>query len=176
MFKTTLTILALAAGVAIAAVPAVAGKQSGSATGGIKLSDGQQTSFSVKDGNRLGNHNDPSTNTAGDRGHVEYHDGAVHFTADVLCAAYITPQDLDSDDPNPGYKMRFVYQEPDGSYTVVRVVDGGSPGRNGDTYASGHPSSLTDALNWCNRGARGSGHPLSAWTFYRIIAGNVVVH
>jgi hypothetical protein len=177
MFKAIVTTLSLAAGLAVAAVPALAGgQQFGSASGGIQLSGGQQTSFSVKDGNPVGTEGRPSADTAGDRGRVEYHDGTVHFTADVLCAAYINPRGYDGDGRHSGYKMRFAYQKPDGSYTVVRVVDRGSPGREGDTYASGQASSFTDAVNWCNRGAMGSGHPFSAWTFYRIIAGNIVVH
>ncbi len=88
----------------------------------------------------------------------------------MLCAHFVLHS---GDSGNP--KMRFLYQSAAGAWTVVRIVDNGSPGTN-DTIAFGFVTSLADGIEWVNKGALGSGHPFTAWGFTTIEEGNFTIN
>lgn len=147
--------------VSIAGISALAaGKATPKATGGVTLANpNQQMSFNAFDYG-------PSDS---DRGNVEYsnfdYPGGLHYTATVLCAAV------------SGSESRFVYQIPDGTgpgldglFIVVKVVDGGTPGTNGDTWGFAVAPNISTANSWCDTGDG------FVPTSYEITGGNLVVH
>lgn len=162
---------------AICAAAAYAATPQGKLTGGAlvdaqgPLSGRVEFGPPVIDGGTsyVGLENDQSGTCTGDSGTVKVRlfDDAFH---NVLCAHFVLHS---GDSGNP--KMRFLYQSESGKWTVVRIVDNGSPGTN-DTIAFGFVTSLADGIEWVNRGALGSGHPFSAWGFTTVESGNFVVH
>ena len=69
-------------------------------------------------------------------------------------------------------KMRFAYQVGPSDYAVIRITDNAV---SADTFALGHTTSFADAQSWVNTGAKGSGHPSSAWTIRNITSGDFVI-
>lgn len=148
--------------VGVVATLAVVGQASAAkpfthATGGVTLADPTQNlSFNAFD-----------YGTTGDRGQVTYaNPGAgVSYTASVFCANV---------DPATNTAL-FAYQIPPGNgglsglYIVWKVVDGGTPGTNGDTAGFVVPPDQASATAACNNLATGV-------TNYAITDGNLVVH
>jgi len=133
------------------------GPLSGRVEAGAPILDGGTTFVGVE--------NDLSGNCDGDSGTVKVRlfDDAFH---NIVCAHFVLHS---GDTGNP--KMRFAYRSAIGQWTVVRIVDNGSPGKN-DTIAFGFVETLADAIEWVNKGAVGSGRPFSAWGFTTVQSGN----
>ena len=171
MKKLTVLLAVLAAsvgsGVALADTPQ--GKLTGGALVDAQgpLSGRVEFGAPVIDGGTtfVGRENDLSGNFDGDSGTVKVRlfDDAFH---NVVCAHFVLHS---GDTGNP--KMRFAYQSASGQWTVVRITDNGSPGKN-DTIAFGFVTSLADAILWVNLGALGSGRPFTAWGFTTVESGN----
>ena len=137
------------------------GKEVKKVTGGIWMSGpSQQMKFNAFD----------QGSTMFDKGSVEYwnydYPGILHYTADVMCANV---------DQETG-KARYMFQIPEGFpgltglYVVSSVMDGGTPGINGDSYGHSATPDLNTALSWCE-----TGNGFSA-AIYPITDGNLVVH
>jgi hypothetical protein len=113
----------------------------------------------------IGKENDKSGNCNGDSGTFTDLGG----THDVLCVHFVASSGC----CNAGSpKMRFAYQNPSGSYEVIRITDNGA---STDTVAFGNVNSLATAVSWVNKGAIGSGQGFSAWQFVDITRGDFTV-
>jgi hypothetical protein len=144
--------------VATAAIVGQAGaaKSFTHATGGVTLASPTQTlSFDAFD-----------YGATGDRGTVSYSNpsASVTYTASVFCA-----------NVNPATNTAlFAYLIPPGNsasgiYVIWKVVDGGTPGTNGDTAGFTTAPDQAGAISACNNAATGV-------TNYAITDGNLVVH
>ena len=132
----------------------------GKATGGLNLGNPRQhMSFNAFDYG--------SSNL--DMGVVEYsnfdYPGGLHYNADVLCAN-VDKENSDS---------WFAYEIPDGHPglsglgIMVRVHDGGTPGKKGDTFGFSVAANGTGAVALCEAGSTPTNN-------YPVTGGNAVVH
>jgi hypothetical protein len=129
------------------------------ATGGVTLASPTQTlSFDAFD---YGANGDRGTVTYSNPGNLP---NPVSYTASVFCA-----------NVNPAtHTALFAYLIPPGNpasgiYVIWKVVDGGTPGTNGDTAGFTTASDQAGAISACN-------NPLTAVANYAITDGNLVVH